>query len=206
MGTLAKCKLKKLNSKVSELKNAVLQVVLDIIGEAPIPLCLRKTITKFYLTGVAIIFISIVLMVIERSFRMNWFGLAIGLFFIISGLYLTRQYKLGRYDVIEGTCLEIKLGAVNTLTGKLSGNRLVGEKRKYIIKTINGSIIEVHSNIKNDRIQKDMEVAVYVRQHSLMPDQTEIYNCLAIDAVNREADEHETTPAIGKDSMFESEE
>jgi len=179
-------------------KNKVLQVVMDLIGEEPIPPCLSKTINKFYLAGIGIIIVTTILVIVLRSFLMNWFGFVIGIAFIICGLYLTRQYKLKHYEVIEGTCLEIKLGSLDSITGAMSKNKLTGEKRKYIIETIDGVILEVHASYKNDRIQKGRGVIVYIRPNTLREEQTVIYGCLGIDVLTEQ-------PAVDISDLFEDE-
>jgi len=156
---------------------------LEFNGKEEIPRSLKKNINRFYLTGTAILIASTVMMFIENSVSLNIMGLVIGVGFILSGIYLTRQYKLKKYVAFDCTCMEIRMRIIDELTEKLSLKHAKGKKRIYVVELENGVVKEIHQQYKDNRIVVGSHLRVYVKQNIMNSDKIALYGYLGIDVL-----------------------
>lgn len=172
---------------MSKLKEMIKKWLAGLFNDQPIPKCLQKNITRFYLLGFGIMFVSIILMIVQFSLVLNLFGFLFGITFICCAVYLTQRYKTGHYEIIEGTCIDIESAVIEGVIGSVIGvdrSRNKGKKnRTYIIEMADGRVLRVKEVQNNDQVRKGKTVQIYINPGSLYEDQTKIYNYLAIDVV-----------------------
>ncbi len=166
---------------IDYVKQAIVNYKDCLMSDVEIPKPLEKNIFKYNIAGIGFIFISIILMIVDGLISFYLIGILVGIFLIFIGIHLRYTYKSGNYVVYIGKCLDIKLSVTDNVKKKVTGNRFSGEKRKYIVEIYDLGIYEVKTYHKNDRIQKGMDVIIYLRPNSIYENNPVINEPISID-------------------------
>jgi hypothetical protein len=175
----------------------------ELNSDIEIPEVLNHQINRFYLGSVGLFALTVIMLLVDPVLY-TAFGFLFSLGFFVAAIYMKHKFKVQRYEVIEGTCVEIEDNMGEKVNGALASLFLLdksrtngGKNRKYVIEKENGQIIKIQERYKNDQIRPNKKVKVYVDVNTIAPDQTNIYSYLGVEVLlNNTIDKSETNKGM----------